>query len=201
MRKGRRRGFLVGAGILTLVVIGPIAWVQGVGQSHLRSHEDVPAVDAIVVLGAGLLPDQTPSLYLRRRLDAAAELFGAGVAPTIILSGDAHGPSYDEPAAMRKWILARGVPDEALVVDREGFNTTATCRRAHDVYAVRTAVVVTQDYHVRRAVFSCVAAGLDAVGVGVSAANASQPEGLWWHVRELPASWKAAFDALTHRSA
>ncbi len=193
----RRRGaLLTAAGALALVLAVPVAWVQGAGQSRIRTVDDVGTVDAIVVLGAGLRPDGTPSTYLRRRLRAAADLYANGAAPTVILSGDAHeqgdGTTYDEPASMRAWILDLGVPDDALVLDREGFDTTATCRRAREVYGASTAVVVTQDYHLRRALFSCARAGLDGVGVGVSATSTTPLKWAWWHVRELPASWKAA---------
>lgn len=187
---------LVTAGALALAFAVPVGWVQAVG--HARVRTGVPAVgkvDAIVVLGAGLRPDGTPSAFLRRRVDAAAELYAAGAAPTVILSGDAHtradGSVYDEPAAMRDHILTLGVPQDALVLDREGFDTTATCRRAVSVFGAATAVVVTQDYHLRRALYSCVEAGLDAVGVGVSARSVRPVRWAWWHVRELPASWKA----------
>ena len=183
------------AGVLVLALAVPVAWVQGVGQSRARSPQDVGQVEAVIVLGAGLRADGTPSPYLRRRLALAADLHERGVASTVILSGDAHeradGSPYDEPAAMRDWIVARGVPEEDLVLDHEGFDTTATCRRAHDVYGVRSAVIVTQDYHLRRALFSCARAGLDAVGVGVSAASVRPVQWAWWHVREVPASWKA----------
>ncbi|QAY64491.1 YdcF family protein [Xylanimonas allomyrinae] len=196
MRPVRRRLLYVGGGLLALLLAAPVAWVQAVGQAHHRQVAEVGPVDAVVVLGAGLRADGTPSPYLRRRLALAATLHERGVASTVILSGDAHqrpdGSTYDEPASMRDWIVDHGVPATDLVLDREGFSTTATCRRAHDVYGARSAVVVTQDYHVRRALFSCTQAGLDAVGVGVSAASASPANWLWWHVREMPASWKAA---------
>jgi vancomycin permeability regulator SanA len=187
----------IGTAALLVAFLAPVAWVQATGQVRVRPAVDaVEPTDAIVVLGAGLRPDGTPSTYLRRRIEAAAALYANGVAPTVILSGDAHeradGSTYDEPAAMRDWIAGRGVPEGALVLDREGFDTTATCRRARDVYGVSGAVVVTQDYHLRRTLFSCTRAGLDTVGVGVSAASVRPARWLWWHVREVPASWKAA---------
>ncbi len=193
----RRRVLGLGVAALALAVLAPVAWVQATGQVRVRPSADaVGAADAIVVLGAGLRPDGTPSTYLRRRVETGAELWARGVAPTVILSGDAHeesdGTTYDEPAAMRDWIVAHGVPESALVLDRGGVDTTTTCRRAREAYGVARAVVVTQDYHLRRALFSCARAGLDAAGVGVSAASARPVHWLWWHVREVPASWKAA---------
>nr|WP_171783171.1 YdcF family protein [Isoptericola halotolerans] len=188
-----------GAAALALVLVVPVAWVQATGHSRVRpSVEDAATtrVDAIVVLGAGLRPDGTPSTYLRRRVEAAAELWSAGAAPRVILSGDgqdrADGTPYDEPGAMRDWILDRGVPADALVLDREGFDTTATCRRAHEVYGAASAVVVTQDYHLRRALFSCDRAGVDATGLGVSSLSLTPAQATWWRVREIPASWRAA---------
>ncbi|PFG42272.1 vancomycin permeability regulator SanA [Isoptericola jiangsuensis] len=198
-RRVRRRLLAGGAVLLALAVLLPVAWVQATGQARVRGSVAEAAadpVDAIVVLGAGLRPDGTPSTYLRRRLAAAAELWAAGAAPRVVLSGDgadrADGTPYDEPASMRDWIVGLGVPPDVLVLDREGYDTTATCRRAHDEYAVRTAVVVTQDYHLRRALFSCARAGLDATGVGVSATSVTPVQAVWWRVREVPASWKAA---------
>lgn len=204
LRARRRRILRVSAataGVLALAVVVPVAWVQLTGQARVRpSVESVEPVDAILVLGAGIRPDGTPSPYLRRRLDAAAELYHAGVADRVVLSGDGQprrdGTPYDEPASMREWILGRGVPDEALTLDRDGLDTTASCRRTAELTGARTAVVVTQDYHLRRALFSCSRAGLDAQGVGVSAASATPRKWVWWHVREIPASWRAALREL-----
>lgn len=195
-RTRTRRALGYGSAALALALVVPVVWVQAAGHARVRTVEDAEPADAIVVLGAGIRPDGTPSTYLRRRLDAAAALYARGVADTVVLSGDGQdrpdGTPYDEPASMREWILAAGVPDDALVLDGEGFDTTATCRRAHDVFGVTSAVVVTQDYHLRRALYSCERAGLDATGVGVSAASVKPAQAAWWHTREIPASWKAA---------
>jgi vancomycin permeability regulator SanA len=196
-----RRALGVVVTVLVLALVTPVAWVQITGQTRVRPSADaIEPVDAVLVLGAGLRADGTPSTYLRRRLDAAAELYAAGAAPVVIVSGDAHlvddGTIYDEPGSMRDWILDKGVPNDALVLDRRGFDTTRSCRRAQEEYGVTTAVVVTQDYHLRRALFSCGRAGLDAVGVGVSAQSVTPVQAAWWHVREIPASWNAAFGEL-----
>ena len=194
------------AGVLAVAFTAPVAVVQATGHTRVRhSASEIEKADAVIVLGAGLRADGTPSTYLRRRVEGGAELYRAGVAPTVILSGDAHdnadGARYDEPGSMRRWILDNdlGVPDDAIVLDREGFDTTATCRRAYDLFGVRTAVVVTQDYHLRRTLYSCMEAGLDAVGLGVSAASVTPARVAWWHLRELPASWKAAVRSVARR--
>jgi len=175
-------------------VLVPFLVVQGVGRAHVADPADVPASDVVVVLGAGLRPDGTPSTYLRRRLDAAADLHARGVAPVVLVSGDAHD-DYDEPGAMRAWLLDRGVPDDAILLDREGFDTHATCTRAVAEFGFADAVVVTQTYHLPRALFSCRVAGLDAVGVGVSAASVEPWKAVVYRVREVPAAAKALLDA------
>ena len=180
-----------------MLLLAPAVWVQAAGQARVVADPArSPAADVALVLGAGLQPDGSPSPYLRRRLDAAADLYARGVVGAVLASGDGVSrPGYDEPAAMRTRLLADGVPDDAIVLDARGVDTTSSCRRARSVYGVTSAVVVTQDYHLRRALFSCRAAGLQAVGIGVGAQSAKPLQAMWWHVRELPASVKAAWDA------
>lgn len=179
------------------LALAPAAWVQAVGQTRVVADPRAVRPGGVaIVLGAGLAAGGSPSPYLRRRLDAAAELYAAGQVTTILASGDGVLASHDEPGAMRDWLLAHGVPDSAIVLDREGVDTTASCVRARTVFGVDRAVVITQDYHLRRALFSCRSAGIDAVGIGASAQSAKPVQALWWHVREAPASVKAAWDAI-----
>jgi len=178
-----------------VVVLAPFVVVQAVGRTRVVAADAVPERDAIVVPGAGLRPDGTPSTYLRRRLDAAADLWARGLAPVVLVSGDAHD-DYDEPGSMRAWLLDRGVPDDAIVLDREGYDTHATCTRAVSELGLGTAVVVTQGYHLPRTLFSCRVAGLDAVGVGVSAASVEPWKAVLYRVREVPAATKALLDAV-----
>ena len=187
------------AGVL-VVGLGPVLVVQAVGQTAIRPDvASVPATPVALVLGAGLEPDGTPSVYLARRLEAARQLFEAGTVQVILVSGDNSTPYHDAPGAMRRWLLQHGVPDAKIVRDAAGFDTHDSCVRARQIFGVTSAVVVTQDYHVRRALFSCKAAGIESSGVGVSAASVTPKQAVVWRLRELPASWKAAWDALTHR--
>ncbi len=179
------------------LVLAPFAWVQAVGQTAVVADpDDLPSRDVALVLGAGLRPDGSPSTYLRRRLDAAAELYAAGTVTRILVSGDGASPAYDEPGAMRDWLLDRGVPAEDVVLDPGGLDTHASCARAADA-GITDAVVVTQDYHLRRALFSCRAAGLDVVGIGVSATSVQPVQAIGWRLREVPAALKAAWEAVT----
>lgn len=188
---------LSGAAIALLL---PVAWVQGVGQAKVRSGPGrVPEREVALVLGAGLRPDGTPSTFLRRRLDAAAELYAAGAVQVILVSGDNREPGHDEPTAMRNWLIDQGVPAHVVVRDFAGLDTHDTCVRAHEIFGVAGAVVITQDYHLRRALFSCSQAGMDVVGLGVSSSSVEPARAITYRVREVPASLKAAWDALTER--
>lgn len=175
--------------VAVLAGLGPFAVVQAVGPpAVVPDRADVPQTPVALVLGAGLLPDGSPSPYLRRRLDAAVDLYERGVVERVLVSGDRSGPDDDESAAMRAHLLAAGVPDDAVVRDDTGVDTHTSCVRAHDLYDVDAAVVVTQDYHLRRALFSCRTAGVDAVGIGVSAQSVTPVKAFFWHLREVPAA-------------
>ena len=199
VRRPGRRG-LLGAALVVLVVLGaPLAWVQLEGRAHEKRSAEVGDVGVAIVLGAGLQADGTPSPYLRRRLDAAAQLWRDGKVHQILLTGDHSTPYHDEPGSMRAYLLTQWISADALVLDGAGVDTHASCRRAHDVYGVRRAVVITQDYHLPRALFECEHAGIDAVGVGVSAASFHPVQRLVWRLREVPASWHAAYTAVVGR--
>lgn len=198
-RRRRRRVLLLTAlGVVVLLLV-PLAWVQAVGGSKARDLGSARPAPVAIVLGAGLRPDGSPSTYLRRRLDAAQALLEAGTVQVILVSGDNATPEHDEPTAMRDHLVANGVPAERVVRDFAGFDTHDTCVRAHDVFGVDAAVVVTQDYHLPRALWSCSAAGIDVTGVGVSSASVQPRRALLWRLREVPASTKAWWDGLTHR--
>lgn len=196
---GWRRPAGLVALVLAVVALAPVVVVQAVGQAHLRTADDVAAADVVLVPGAGLRPDGTPSLYLERRLEAARTLLADGTVEVALVSGDNRSASYDEPTAMRDWLLAHGVEEGRVVLDFAGLDTHDTCVRAREIFGVERAVVVSQDYHVRRAVFSCRAAGIDVQGVGVASTGTTAVEGVWYRLREAAASWKGAVDALLGR--
>lgn len=174
--------------------------VYGVVQSSERPRwvtvSSAPQAQVALVPGAGLTARGAPSLYLARRLEVARELYADGKVSAILVSGDNSRTTYDEPTAMRDWLVAQGVPDDVVVRDYAGFDTQDTCVRARKVFGVTSAIVVTQDYHLPRALFLCVHAGIDAHGVPASSANSHAVE---YTLREGPASLKAAWDAATHR--
>lgn len=122
--------------------------------------------DCILVLGASVYSDGTPSGILQDRLDTAIKLYNAGLAPKIIMSGDDESDSsYDEVTNMKAYAVAQGVSSEDIFCDHAGLNTYDSMYRAKNVFNVKTMVVVTQTYHLYRALFDANALGIDAVGV------------------------------------
>jgi vancomycin permeability regulator SanA len=160
---------IAGAGLLAvlalLLLLGPAAWIV-LDTEGLRydAPNAVPVSDAAIVFGAGLLPDGSPSPLLADRVHAAVLLYRAGRVKRLILSGDGVSPGHDEPAAMTRLAEAEGVPAAAIVRDPEGLHTYDTCSRAWSVYGVRTAVAVSQSYHLPRAIYTCRALGISTTG-------------------------------------
>ncbi|MBK6887011.1 MAG: YdcF family protein [Tetrasphaera sp.] len=142
---------------------------------------DAPTADVTLVLGAGLTPDDTPSPCLAARLDVAAALRCRRARPNVLLlSGDNRYHDYDEPTAMRTYLVERGVPAERIVLDFAGRDTYDSCSRAKRIFRVDRMLVVSQGYHLPRAVATCQALGIDAQGVGD------------WSVRDTydPVTWR-----------
>lgn len=198
-RRRLRPALLVAACVGVVAVVAPVAVVQVSGRQHVVDLADAPPRTVALVLGAGLRPDGTPSTYLGRRLDAAVALYERGVVRGVLVSGDSSTVGYDEPTAMKDYLVRAGVPSDVVLQDFAGLDTHDSAVRARTVFGVEDAIVVTQDYHLPRAVFSARAAGIDAVGVAVSSASVEPSKLAAWKVRDLLASWKAAVDALVGR--
>ena len=149
-----------------------------------------------LVLGAGLTKDGTVTWFLRDRLDAAITLYREGKVDGLLLSGDNHVSTHDEPGAMRSYALSQGVPAGAITLDYAGFDTYDSCYRARYIFGVRSAEVVTQRYHAPRAVYLCRAVGIDADGLGVRDwGRVPTAKLIHYQAREVLADVKAMWDA------
>lgn len=166
------KGFFKGVFTVLLAVIlipvGINAWVMLTSKFDMYSYEEAMAggetYECIVVLGASVLPDGTLSPILENRVKAAADLYFQGRAPVIIMSGDGRAENYDEPSAMKNYAIALGVPADAIYRDPGGYQTYDTMWRVANVYGAQSALVVTQEYHLYRAVYDAKGAGMDAAG-------------------------------------
>jgi vancomycin permeability regulator SanA len=149
----------------------------------------------VLILGAGVLPDREPTQVLQSRLDTGLDLFRLGKGSWFLVSGDNRAANYNEPQAMRKWLLKRAVPPELVISDFAGRRTYDSLKRAQAVFGVHRLIIVTSDFHLPRALFLARHLGLDAYGVAASteAMSPRQRVGLWF--RECVARHLAAWDA------
>lgn len=195
----------------TKAVIGAIALLVALGAANLAvlhggragraARVDrvarVDHFDCALVLGAGVREDGTPSDVLRDRLDVALALHRNGLAPRIIVSGDHRERSYDEPNAMRRYLEAHGVPPSAIFMDHAGLDTYSSVWRAKHVFGVERVIVVTQDFHLPRALYVARSLGMTAEG---ASADLRAYRGIaWQNVRETMSRTKAFFDVAVGR--
>jgi vancomycin permeability regulator SanA len=157
--------------ILALLIWGPSIYAN-LSTRSLRynidktSIKNVPKKDVAIVFGAGV-NRQTgePTPYLQWRVETAVKLLKAGRVQKILMSGDNSIEKYNEPEAMKKWALKLGADDKDIVLDYAGYSTYDTCYRANYIFGVHEAVLVTQGYHLPRAVMTCNDLGVKSVGV------------------------------------
>ncbi|MFE5934151.1 vancomycin high temperature exclusion protein [Streptomyces sp. NPDC056470] len=190
-RAGQRRAAQA-VMLLSVLALLPATWTFTAADDRLRTADSVPRTEVAVVFGAGLR-DGEPGSYLVHRLDTAAELYREGRVEVILVTGDNSRHDYDEPHAMSMYLTKRGVPHGRIVSDFAGFDTWDSCVRAKKVFGVDRAVLISQGFHIRRAVALCQAAGVRSYGVGVPGSlNAT-----WYYsgVREIVAAGKAGLDA------
>lgn len=136
--------------------------VKGMTQQVKNGDHDF---DAILVLGAAVYPDGTPSTILADRLDVAIKLYKKGVAPKIIMSGDNREANYNECYNMKTYAINKGVPSADVFCDHRGVCTYDSMYRAKHVFGVKSMCIVTQSYHMYRAIFDAAGMGIDAWGV------------------------------------
>lgn len=169
-KKGLRRFCLV---LLILALLGgTVLFILNAVMIRSTSAQILSAdacggfdADCILVLGAGVREDGSPSHMLRDRIDTGVMLYAAGAAPKLLMSGDHGRVGYDEVNVMRSRALAADVPSADIFMDHAGFSTYDSLYRARDVFAVKRLIIVTQSYHLPRALHIANALGLEAVGV------------------------------------
>ena len=150
--------------------------------------------DAIIVLGASVYSDGTPSGILQDRLDDGIALYFAGAAPKIIMSGDNGTESYNECWAMKQYAISQGVPSEDVFCDHAGFSTYETMYRARHVFGADRVVIATQTYHLYRAIYDAQGVGMEAIGVPSDYGEYVNQS--WYDFREIFARTKDFFQVL-----
>lgn len=159
--------------------------------------DDLPHMDAprvAIVFGAGLTRSGEPTPALYDRVATAAELYQRGLVTRLLLTGDNRFADYNEPEAMRRTALRLGVPADALVLDYAGRRTYDSCYRAHEIFGVNHAILVTQAFHLERALYLCQTFGIDSWGLAADRRDYSYGAQTWWSAREAAATLLAWLD-------
>ena len=171
--------------------------VVSVGKERLLTAQqaaELDDVDCILVLGCGVKADGTPSLMLQERLERSLQLYQLDVAPKLLMSGDHGRQDYDEVGTMKEFVVDAGVPSSDVFMDHAGFSTYESMYRAKDVFQADKIVIVSQEYHLYRAIYIAQALGLDAYGV---AADGEDYAGQWGRdIREVLARVKDFFTSI-----
>ena len=160
--------------LLCLALVGVIAlcsingYVKSVAKERILTVEETATledVDCIIVLGCQVRDDGTLSHMLRDRLMRGLEVYHAGAAPKLLMSGDHGRKEYDEVNAMKQYAIENGVPSEHVFMDHAGFSTYETVYRAKEIFEADKVIIITQEYHLYRALYIADKLGLEAYGV------------------------------------
>ena len=168
-------------------------------STRIYTVASAPAGRVAIVFGAGLTRDGEPTLILKDRVKTAVQLYFSGKAQKLLMSGDNRFADYNEPEAMRQYALGLGVPDDAIVLDYAGRRTYDTCYRARVIFGIDSALLVTQQFHLPRALFLCNALGIQAFGVDADNYWYWPPLMLIWNVREQLATVGAFWDVYVEK--
>lgn len=143
------------------------AYVVSSTRERVLDVEDPPPedLDCVLVLGCGVRPDGSPSNMLEDRMKRAIQLYQAGWCDVMLLSGDNRKEDYNEVGVMKQYALERGVPEEAIVLDHAGLSTYDSLYRARAIFGAGRVAVITQKFHINRALYIADALGLEAWGV------------------------------------
>ena len=191
--------FLLGA-IGAASVVAFNVWLSAAYASRIyTSIDDLPRDDyaaprIAIVFGAGLTRSGEPTAVLYDRVATAVELYQRGLVNKLLLSGDNRFEDYNEPEAMRRAAVQLGVPDEDLVLDYAGRRTYDSCYRAREIFGVNRAILVTQAFHLERALYLCDAFGVDGIGLMADRRNYAGRAQTQWIVREAVATVGAWID-------
>lgn len=179
--------------LILLLVLPPFLVWQNGRDSIYASIDSVEATPVAIVFGAGLTINNTPSDALMDRLTVVADLYDRDLIDRILVSGDNRTQDHNEPDVMKQTLIDTfTVPAEAIFVDYAGRRTYDTCRRAHELWGIDQAILVTQGYHLHRAIWTCEALGIESDGI--SATLQSYIKEVFFKAREVGAIYKAFVD-------
>jgi SanA protein len=197
LKKVIKKMFYILSVVIVSGVIGLVAsniMIQLETQPQIHTLQDAPSSKAAIVFGAGLLRDGTPTLILRDRVAAAVDLYNRKLVSKILVSGDNRFVNYNEPGAMYDYAISMGVPAQDIIRDYAGRRTYDTCYRARAIFGLTEAILVTQAYHLPRALYLCNHLGLSAQGVSSDLSHYTSFSYASWLTREWIARAGALWD-------
>ena len=175
------------AGILILprLITGIYSW------DRITDVPNAPNREVAIVFGAGLWHDGSPTPVLQDRIETAATLYDSGKVKKLLMSGDNRVQNYNEPGAMQAYAIELGIPDEDIVLDYAGQRTYDTCYRAREIFQIDEVILVTQSFHLPRAIYTCNSLGIEATGVPANNRQYRRGSTVFWNLREIPATFVA----------
>jgi SanA protein len=182
---------------IAVVTIGIVTRLQA--RSKIYTVENVPPSQVAVVFGAGLRKDGSPTAVLRDRVKTAADIYFAGKVKKLLMSGDNRFVDYNEPQSMFDYAVSLGVPAGDIVLDYAGRRTYDTCYRARHIFGVHNAILVTQQFHLPRALLICNGLDIQANGVNADRGTYSPLSMAKWKVREQVATFVAWWEVWVTR--
>lgn len=181
-------------GLIFAFVLGSFLIVQKEAASVYSADDDIEKKRIGIVFGAGFT-DDGPLEPLQDRLDTAYELYDSGKIQKLLLTGDNRTLDYNEPQVMENYLLERGIPRNAMQQDLAGRSTYESCERAAKIFGVTSAVLISQETHLPRAIYLCEHFGISSIGVKAQGDGSSLRRFVGQTVREVPARAKAVFNA------
>lgn len=200
-----KKKFLIRAGAVILclcilalgAIFGLDALVKGTTTDQILSPQEAAQlqdVDCILVLGCGVHDDGSPSDMLHDRLRRGVELYELGTSPKLLMSGDHGRKGYDEVDAMKSFAVEAGIPSEDVFMDHAGFSTYESMYRAKEIFQAKKIVIVSQEYHLYRAIYIAESLGMEAYGVSANYRNYRNQDGM--DRREILARGKDVFSCI-----
>jgi vancomycin permeability regulator SanA len=181
--------------IIGVLILGIPRLITGLySNPRITSVSEASPERAAIVFGAGLRRDGTPTTILRDRVETAVALYNQGKVEKLLFSGDNSFLDYNEPGSMKEYALSFGVPEKDIILDFAGRRTYDTCYRAKEIFGLQKALLVTQPYHLPRAVFTCNILGLESSGVYADNYPYRKLSLGFWTLRELPATLVALWE-------
>ena len=186
----------IGAIILLFASVLIRIWIIYRYGSVLYSPDNSPSAPVAVIFGAGLRRDGKPTKVLQDRIQTGIDLYKFGKVDVLLMSGSQTFTGYDEVMSMRDYAIANGVPANAIQLDGRGFSTSNTCE---NILANRLerVLLVTQNFHLPRALFYCTSLGIESIGVSADTPGYRRTTIALWNIREIPATFVAFLQILS----